>query len=482
MTSIPVKDVGSVFMNSSKVQGTGGVSATGDFQAIWNAQTEKGAGNDVRQNNVSSKTEIRKVNDAQKDLSEETAVKPEEPGEAKTADKAEKTVAETVSEQPEEMTEEEMKAAMEVLGTAAVAMMQKIADVFGISMEELQAAMDALGMGQTEVLDASKLSGLLLQLGGAADTYALVTDETLYNNYRELMNQLNGILTECAEDLKLDAEQLNQLVQQAEEQPAAQEVIVPEEQMMQAVEEVPDATEATETDDHVPEVVLTEETVVGEADAENVDSGDNTGSSRDGKQNAEEGVAEQVDGNAAHRGNEFSVQNIRTESFANQIQQATGTYAESPWDTQTLDIMRQIMDHMKVQVNAETQTLEMQLHPASLGTLQVNVASKGGVITASFVTENEAVKAALESQMIQLKESFAEQGVKVEAIEVTVQTHEFERNLDQGRGRNDQEAPKRNRTRRINLNDALSMDEMEEEDAVAAEMMAASGSTVDYTV
>ena len=78
---------------------------------------------------------------------------------------------------------------------------------------------------------------------------------------------------------------------------------------------------------------------------------------------------------------------------------------------------------------------------------------------------------------------FEEQGVKVEAVEVTVQTHEFERNLDQGRGREQQsnESAKKGRTRRINLNDALSMENMEEEDALAADMMAASGNTVDYT-
>lgn len=83
--------------------------------------------------------------------------------------------------------------------------------------------------------------------------------------------------------------------------------------------------------------------------------------------------------------------------------------------------------------------------------------------------------------MVQLQEQFEEQGIKVEAIEVTVQTHEFEQNLEQGRGRNQQEPEKRNRTRRINLNDSLVMEAMEEEDALAAEMMAASGSTVDYT-
>ena len=142
--------------------------------------------------------------------------------------------------------------------------------------------------------------------------------------------------------------------------------------------------------------------------------------------------------------------------------------------------MEQILDYMKVQLGSDVTSLEMQLHPASLGTLQIQIASKAGVVTANFITQNEAVKAALESQMVQLKEQF--EGVKVEAIEVTVQTHEFERNLDeQGRGRGGQEPGKKNRTRRVNLNASLMQEGLEEEEALAADMLAAGGSTVDYT-
>ncbi len=88
--------------------------------------------------------------------------------------------------------------------------------------------------------------------------------------------------------------------------------------------------------------------------------------------------------------------------------------------------------------------------------------------------------------MVQLKESFEEQGVKVEAIEVTVQTHQFEQNLEQGRGRQPQETAegKRPRARRLSLDsveDAQLAEEMEPEDRLAVEMMAANGGTVDFT-
>ena len=166
-----------------------------------------------------------------------------------------------------------------------------------------------------------------------------------------------------------------------------------------------------------------------------------------------------------------------------EVQQTENLGASREVDTQ--DIMRQIMDYMKVQLKPETTSLEMQLHPANLGTLQIQMATKGGSLTANFITQNEAVKAALESQMVQLQQSFEEQGIKVNSIEVTVQPHAFEQNLEQGRGNNsNQNQPGRGRNRRINL-DAL-QDEAEfgsltEEEQLAAEMLRAGGNTVDYT-
>ena len=66
--------------------------------------------------------------------------------------------------------------------------------------------------------------------------------------------------------------------------------------------------------------------------------------------------------------------------------------------------MRQIMDYMKVSVKADSSELEMQLHPQSLGTLHIQMASRNGVVTANINAQNETVKAALQSQKVQLKE------------------------------------------------------------------------------
>jgi flagellar hook-length control protein FliK len=95
---------------------------------------------------------------------------------------------------------------------------------------------------------------------------------------------------------------------------------------------------------------------------------------------------------------------------------------------QTQNIYDQIADYMKIQLKPETTSLEIQLHPANLGTVNVHLTEKQGMLTAEFTTQNEAVKAAVESQIVQLKNQFEEQGIKVEAVEVSVAEQKYSQN------------------------------------------------------
>ena len=126
----------------------------------------------------------------------------------------------------------------------------------------------------------------------------------------------------------------------------------------------------------------------------------------------------------------------------------------------------------------------MQLHPASLGNVNVQIASKDGVITAHFTAQNEVVKNAIETQLVQLKTQFEEQGIKVSEVEVTVADYRFQQSFsgnEEHPGEN-QEGGKKGR-RKINLNE-LDLEEMPEDmddsERIAAEMMASNGNTVDY--
>ena len=362
----------------------------------------------------------------------------------------------------EKTDEKDLKKAQEVLGTIVQNLIGQITETFSISEEELQGIMDDLGMTKMDLTDPASLNELLMNISGAQDSFALLTDENLYGNVKGIMNLQNELVGQAQEDLKLTYGEWQQTV----------------------------AGIAQET---VTEPVITVKTDVD--DTANMAAGSQTGLTQEPEilenqaaQNAQEekagdfGEKQEQAANGEH-GN-LLLQNLKEGNFLTQLQQTAQTEEAGPVDTQ--DIMRQIMDYMKVSVKPDSSDLEMQLHPQSLGTLHIQMAAKNGVVTANFITENETVKAALESQMVQLKENFTEQGIKVEAIEVTVQTHQFEQNLEQGRdGSGSREAEAgvgKRRTRRINLNTAFAEDEPQtEEDRIAADMMSANGNTVDFT-
>lgn len=452
MSSMSIKELGSMMSrNIAATVGTSGKQADAvSFESVWNNQTEKNDSSQVEtDDNKSVKSDESSVRDSlkTKDVRKSSV----------------KDTEETPSKKPEELNPEELEQAMEVLETTAVQMVQQIAEEFDMTVEEVQNIMSELGMEQLDVLQQGKLSELLLTVAGVEDAMALLTDGELYRQYQQVLEQLDTLLEQCSDELQMPVDSVEELLD-----------VLPIEVTVEK--------EVTVEDDSAENPVITEET---DAD-NNMETVTETQNGQQMQNQTENQMKNQTESHADSEDKTQNVnlllQNVKNQNFEPQMQQLTGTTLA--WDMDTMDIMKQIMDYMKIQVKPDMSHLEMQLHPESLGTLQVNVASKDGAVTAQFVTQNEAVKAVLESQMIQLKESFAEQGVKVDAVEVTVQTHQFEQNLEQGRGRQSADQEKKSKTRRIQLDEVLSMDELdelEEDEQLAAQMMLANGNTVDYT-
>ena len=207
----------------------------------------------------------------------------------------------------------------------------------------------------------------------------------------------------------------------------------------------------------------------------------------------ERGNSNSQKNNAANFNGQPNAQNF--DSKLDAVQTAAETLARYTSEN-TQSILRQLADIVRVARNEDLTQMEMQLHPASLGTVNVSLVTKGGAVTAHFTTQNEAVKAAVEAQAVQLINNLEAQGVKVEAVEVAVAGHQLEKNLDE-RGRNEQSKQEQEESQRIkglrrnsiNLNLYADDEEMLEEmqgadDAtrIAMEIMAANGNSMDLIV
>lgn len=378
----------------------------------------------------------------------------------------------------ENVADEAQKAGEELVG--------KVAEELGVSEEEVLAAMEALGFVMADLLNADNMTELVLTIEGE-DMLALMTDEGLYNSLQNLLTMVSEAVDQIGEKMELSPEELEAILEQAkvpemEENPET----VPEDgkrpQMPEGQEDYTvtverngetvkvsvevdgsSQTESTEVTGLKPEAVQEETTA---------DSGKGDGSKKEGS-SQKENAQEMTHGNMLLESLLNKGGAVKSEAvFENAMAQNTA-------DTQ--NIMNQIMDYMRVQVKADMTQMELQLNPASLGTVNINITSKAGVITAQFLTQNETVKAAIESQIVQLKNSFEEQGLKVEAVEVTVASHSFERNLNgDGNGQQQMQDGKKKGNRKVNLNGPA----MEEEPATEEEepaIMGMEGSTVSFT-
>jgi flagellar hook-length control protein FliK len=153
----------------------------------------------------------------------------------------------------------------------------------------------------------------------------------------------------------------------------------------------------------------------------------------------------------------------------------------------TMDLLEQVAEQIRVNVSQGTSSMEMQLNPENLGKVYVNISSKEGMIHAQLAASNEAVRAALETQVADLRQNLNQAGVKVDAIEVTVASHEFEKNLEQNQENEKQQGERQQeqsggRRRNLNLSslDGLS-GLMTEEETLAAQMMRENGNSMDVT-
>ena len=388
-------------------------------------------------------------------------------------------------------TDAKREEAVEEVEKSAKELVQQIADEMEVTPEEVEEAMAVLGLMPIELFDIDNLKQLLLTIAGSEDGLSLVTDATLYDNMQNLFTTVEESLEGLQEELGLSEDELNALLGQMiseGEETVEENVQIPDQAVTEPVEEKPevnlegmkDYTVSVHKDGETVQVKVTVDDASGaksvqeevtDAPKAEVQIGHKM---RERDASADSGKGE---GNA----NAF----LQTFDKPVEVNETPAPVSAGYQSVQTEDIMNQIMDYMRINLKADTSEMEMQLHPASLGTVNVQIVAKDGAITAHFTTQNEAVRAVIETQLIQLKQQFEEQGIKVDAVEVTVANHEYGQQFSQ---ENEDAAQKQGKpgksTRRINLDEIdeeSDLEEMEESERIAVEMMQLSGSTVDFT-
>lgn len=459
MTSAPVSVSTNAYYSGQMTTGT---SASTDVETSFS---------DVLKNQR-SEGEVKgpeKASQSKKDVkTDEVSKTPEKESEPSVKETDEKEVVETKAKDAEETV-------AEVADDAAEKMVKEVAEELGMTEEEVLEILNGLNMVPTDLLNVENLQAVVLAAAGETDLSSFVTNEELFTSFKNLTQSLEEVISEVSKMTGVEEAEVKDIFQnlmEGNKETAALENEMP--QTVQAQDEETDVaaeglktenetTKTNETAEDGAEVIL--ERSLETAQSQNAAT---DGNAQDAPQNP-----------FAQNQNVQTIQTNMTETM--QSVQATQSY----FDDETMRIMNQITDYMKGQVTDGVSELEMQLNPESLGSLHIKLTAKEGVVTAQFTAQNDIVKNVLETQMIQLKETFKEQGVTVEAIEVMVESHRFDENMSRNNGENMQENNRnsaRSQSRRINLN-SLDFEEenLTQEEQLAAEMLRENGGTVDYT-
>lgn len=337
-----------------------------------------------------------------------------------------------------------------------------IKDKFGVSDEDIEAAMETLNLSMVDLLNPDSLKDLMMSLTGQEDTISLLTNEDLYSDMMDIINLASDLTEEIKSDLVISDEELNNLMSEVKAMDTANDI---------PTEETEVKAPNIEVEINISEETRTQDAGIGQI-VENSNSKQTQNSEQQG---FNESAAEEMP---------QMTQTVQTETVTVSDAVETVRHFSSYMDGN--DVITQVTDFIKVNISPETTSMELQLHPASLGTVNLNIVSQNGVVTAQLLVQTESVKEALEAQMIQLQETFDEQGTKVEAVEVAVASYDLDRGPFQDRDdRQDRQNADKGSHKRVNLNlnnlDDDDLSNLDEEDQLARRVMEMNGTSIDFS-
>ena len=417
--------------------------------------------------------------------------------------------AEASGQETESLDEEKIKDLAEEISEITNQIVDKIKSEFEVTDEEIEEAMEVLGLTIADLTKPTELRNLLMELTGTTDSIELLTNVELYDSVKEVTDFASNLFTEVAKDFSLSTEQLTEMINTESFEEALNEVDV----------SVTSNEAETEADAEVVSEVTVDKTTDAALAFENSDKANANETNPVDSNNSNESEAVPIDTekkapDKIEKPESFAQSNLmndeamnvrsenrknfnfdnsnnqdlslgQTGTVTNQTVNTVGDIVETVTSyttgTDTDNIMRQVTDYVKVHISEDVTKMEIELHPASLGTVNMQINSQSGQITAHLTVQNELVKSVLETQMIKLQETFDEQGTKVSAIEVTVAEYSLNSQSDNNYSEERNGRNYGSKKKVINLNEIGSLDELDEEEQLEAKVMEMNGSSVNYT-
>lgn len=400
-------------------------------------------------------------------------------------------------------TESEVKKITDDISSQIV---EKVTDDLDISEDELNNAMQLLGLTAMDLLNPANLAALYCEVtGNASDPQALV----LNADFTALFNDVSQVASENDAQLDLlsqltasdDGEILDADIVSSADTTDTNEstgsINTPEKTVDSSYDDT--AASGQNINDTADEAVKVYDGGTQDSSYQNPDEGTSSGETGNGitsDENTEKTQSKsQVDSSfddsgervLHHDDGAHSDNSVLHASVSEQLNTDTSfemSQSQSRLRVDTTDIIRQIVDSMSISNTTEESAINLQLTPESLGRMYINVSQKNSEISARIAVSNEAVKEALQTQMVNLKEALNNSGIRVNEVEITVASHEFERNLEQGAANDSRQQESTNSYNGSNSSDSgIDSDMMQDraEERLVTQIMRDNGNSVDFT-
>lgn len=385
-------------------------------------------------------------------------------------------------------TESEVKKITDDISSQIV---EKVTDDLDISEDELNNAMQLLGLTAMDLLNPANLSALYCEVtGNASDPQALV----LNADFTALFNDVSQVASE--NDAQLDL--LSQLTASDDGEILDADIVSSADTTEKTVDSSYDDTAASgqNINDTADEAVKVYDGGTQDSSYQNSDEGTSSGETGNGitsdektqsKSLADSSFDDSGERVLHHDDSTHSDNSMLHASVSEQLNTDTSfemSQSQSRLRVDTTNIIRQIVDSMSISNTTEESAINLQLTPESLGRMYINVSQKNSEISARIAVSNEAVKEALQTQMVNLKEALNNSGIRVNEVEITVASHEFERNLEQGAANDSRQQESTNSYNGSNSSDSgIDSDMMQDrvEERLVTQIMRDNGNSVDFT-
>jgi len=376
----------------------------------------------------------------------------------------------------------------EKVSEKATEITEKIKSEFGVSDEEIETAMEVLALSAQDLFNPVELRNLVMELTGTTDSIELITNVELYEGIKEITTLADDLLGQISEELSIPKEELAEIMNSDSFIEAMKATVSETEEVANAEETVntenilSTAKDTASTKERTEKPVEVTVEVENSTDLKAADSSElKINTQNETSSNNGENKKQNMFNKQSNQENIIQTQTVTTQTV-NTVGDIVETITSYSSYAETENIMRQVTDFVKVNISEDVTKMEMQLHPASLGTVNMQINSQNGQITAHLTVQNELVKTILESQMVKLQETFNEQGTKVTAIEVSVANYNLDAKGDNNYSQEENHQGRKGNSRRgINLNEIESFDELTEEEQLQAEIMEMNGGSVNYT-